>query len=92
MEKEEGNNCDYLLFKILKDLWAAGIRCSVLETQTLEETQEQCTELHVPHIVILQDTEQGIVRVRSWEKDRFVNELIYRSIHMSFNKELPEIR
>ncbi|GLV39622.1 Gcn2 [Carabus blaptoides fortunei] len=67
--------------KILRELWSAGIRCSLLEAQTLEEIQEQCTEMHVPHIVILTDSEQGVARVRSWEKDRFqeqkksVNEL-----------------
>lgn len=57
--------------KVLKILWAAGIRACLIEANNIEEIQEQCSELKVAHVVMLKDTEQGTVRVRSWERDRF---------------------
>lgn len=57
--------------KVLKSLWSAGIRSCLIEANNMEEIQEQCNELKVPHVVMLKDTEQGTVRVRSWERDRF---------------------
>ncbi|RZC35247.1 Pkinase, RWD and/or tRNA-synt His domain containing protein [Asbolus verrucosus] len=57
--------------KVLRNLWAAGIRCALIEATNNEEIQEQCGELKVPHVVMLKDSDQGTVRVRSWERDRF---------------------
>ncbi|XP_075223291.1 eukaryotic translation initiation factor 2 alpha kinase Gcn2 [Lycorma delicatula] len=53
------------LLSILRDLWASNIRCSVNDTQNLEEIQSVCMEMHIPHIVLLKDTDPGYVRVRS---------------------------
>lgn len=50
-----------------------------METMNLEEVQEQCTELNVPHLIILNDAEQGVVRVRSWERGRFQEKKINTS-------------
>lgn len=61
-----------ILFKILKDLWSAGIRSSLIEATNLEEIQEQCIELNVLHVVMLKDSEQGSAKIRSWERDRLV--------------------
>lgn len=57
--------------RVLRSLWSAGIRACLIEANNMEEIQEQCNELKVSHVVMLKDTEQGTVRVRSWEKDRF---------------------
>lgn len=57
--------------RILRNLWSTGIRCCVIEANNIEEIQEQCSELKVPHVIMLKDSEQGSVRVRSWERDRF---------------------
>ncbi|CAH1116543.1 unnamed protein product [Phaedon cochleariae] len=57
--------------KILRNLWAAGIRSTLIETTNIEEIQEQLNELKVTHVVILKDNEQGTVRIRSWNKERF---------------------
>lgn len=58
------------MLQILKSLWSAGIRCCLIEASSLEEIQDQCRELNVPHVILLKDTEQGFVRIRSWERER----------------------
>ncbi|KAJ8980157.1 hypothetical protein NQ317_014652, partial [Molorchus minor] len=56
--------------KILRSLWAAGIRSSLVEATSIEEIQDQLNELKVSHVIMLKDNDQGTVRVRSWDKDR----------------------
>lgn len=41
--------------------------------------QEQCSELHVPYFIILKESEPGVVRLRSWDGDRFHEEKINSS-------------
>ncbi|XP_050296030.1 eIF-2-alpha kinase GCN2 isoform X2 [Anthonomus grandis grandis] len=55
--------------KILKDLWAAGVRCALIECSNTVDCQEQLMEVGVSHAIILKDNEQGTVRLKSWEKD-----------------------
>lgn len=55
--------------RILRSLWAAGIKCSLIEATNTVEIQEQLIELGVSHAIILKDNDQGMVRVRSWDKD-----------------------
>lgn len=69
--------------KVLKSLWSAGIRACLIEANNMEEIQEQCNELNVPHVVMLKDSEQGTVRIRSWERDRFQEKTVIIA-------ELPE--
>ncbi|XP_050510024.1 eIF-2-alpha kinase GCN2 isoform X1 [Diabrotica virgifera virgifera] len=57
--------------KILRSLWSAGIRSALIETTNMEEIREQFNDLNIVHAVLLKDNEQNIVRVRSWDKDRF---------------------
>lgn len=57
--------------KILRDLWAAGIRCSLIDSNGLDDIEEQSRELNVTHNIILKESEKGTVLVRSWERDRF---------------------
>ena len=57
--------------KVLRSLWAVGLRCVMVEATNIEEIHEQCTELKVPHVIMLKDGEQGVVRVHSWERERF---------------------
>lgn len=58
--------------KIMKDLWAAEIRSTILDVdQSLEETQDYCEKMNVSHIVYVKESEPGIVRLKSWVKDRF---------------------
>ncbi|XP_049955903.1 eIF-2-alpha kinase GCN2 [Schistocerca serialis cubense] len=68
---------------IAKELWAHGVQTLLLDSmQTLEEVQDYCREMSVPHFIMLKDCEVESVRVRSWEKDRFqerkvqLNELV----------------
>lgn len=60
----------FVLNQVLRSLWAAGIRSSLMEAPNIEEIQEQLNELKVSHAIILKDNDQGTVRVRSWDKDR----------------------
>ncbi|CAG9763995.1 unnamed protein product [Ceutorhynchus assimilis] len=55
--------------KILRSLWAAGVRCSLIEASNTVEVQEQLMELGVSYAIILKDNDQGLVRIRSWDKD-----------------------
>ncbi|KAG5896432.1 hypothetical protein JTB14_022511 [Gonioctena quinquepunctata] len=57
--------------KILRSLWNANIKSASIESTNIEEIQEQVNDLKVNHIVMLKDNEHGVVRVRSWDKDRF---------------------
>lgn len=52
-------------------LWAAGIRANLIEATDLDEIQEICRGLTATHIIIVKEAEQGTVRVRSWERDRY---------------------
>lgn len=54
--------------KILKTLWAAGVRCFLIEASNNVEVQEQLLELGVSIAIILKDDDQGLVRMRSWDK------------------------
>lgn len=57
---------------ILKELWNAGIKSSLLDTtQSLEDIQNFCMEMCIHNIVMLKDTDPGAVRVRTLVKDRF---------------------
>lgn len=56
--------------KVLRDLWSAGIRCSLIDSNSLDEIEEQSRELNVTHSIILKENEQGSVLIRSWERDR----------------------
>ncbi|XP_066249145.1 eIF-2-alpha kinase GCN2 isoform X1 [Euwallacea similis] len=55
--------------KILRSLWAAGVKCSLIEASNSVEVQEQLMELGVSYAIILKDNDQGFVRMRSWDKD-----------------------
>ncbi|XP_056630081.1 eIF-2-alpha kinase GCN2 [Diorhabda sublineata] len=57
--------------KILKSLWDAGIQSAFIENINLDEIRDKANDLHVTHIVLLKDNEQGMVKLSSWEKDRF---------------------
>ncbi|CAG9859480.1 unnamed protein product [Phyllotreta striolata] len=57
--------------KILKSLWDAGIRSALIEVANIEDIQEQMNDAKVSHVIVLKDNEPGMVRVRSWERERF---------------------
>lgn len=57
--------------KIMKDLWTAEIRSTILDVeQSLEETQDYCEKMNVSHIVYVKESEPGVARLKSWVKDR----------------------
>lgn len=57
--------------RILKGLWAQDVRCCVLDITNLQDVDETCLELNCPHIILMKDSEDRNVIVRSREKDRF---------------------
>ena len=54
----------------MSSLWSAGIKANLIDTVNLDEIQDICRDLSTTHIIILSESEQGTVRVRSWERDR----------------------
>ncbi|CAL8138262.1 unnamed protein product [Orchesella dallaii] len=59
--------------ELMKELWAHGIKCSVLEcSQTLESAEEQCREMGAQFMLILKENEfYSNLRVRIWERVMF---------------------
>ncbi|XP_077285683.1 eukaryotic translation initiation factor 2 alpha kinase Gcn2 isoform X2 [Arctopsyche grandis] len=57
--------------EIVRTLWNAGIKANLIETVNLDEIQDICRDFSTTHIIIVTESEQGMVRVRSWERDRF---------------------
>lgn len=58
----------------------------------MEEIQEQCNELNVRHIIILKDTEQGVCRVHTREKDRFQDKRVNVTEVVDFFQRLIKSR
>lgn len=56
--------------QILKRLWSIGIRYVLVEGASEEEVQEPVNELKVAHVIVLKDSDQGTVRVRSCCHDK----------------------
>ncbi|XP_065212792.1 eIF-2-alpha kinase GCN2 isoform X2 [Planococcus citri] len=57
--------------KIIKELWTAEIRSTILNVeQSLEETQEYCCKMKIPYILYLKETEPGMIRLRSWTREK----------------------
>uniref|UniRef100_A0A8D8LTM2 non-specific serine/threonine protein kinase n=2 Tax=Cacopsylla melanoneura TaxID=428564 RepID=A0A8D8LTM2_9HEMI len=96
------STCDVLLYSIgkgmlhtrlniVRDLWQAGVRCTVLEQQEdFESIQSYCLSSRIPCIVFLKESEPGLARLRTLGKDsnRFqekrvqLNELVECVIRM----------
>ncbi|XP_074036650.1 eukaryotic translation initiation factor 2 alpha kinase Gcn2 isoform X2 [Leptinotarsa decemlineata] len=57
--------------KVLRNLWKANLRCTLIEGSNLTEIQNQVTDLKINHIVILKDNEPGTVIVKSLCTERF---------------------
>lgn len=87
----------YVCFKILKNLWDAGIRCSIVENQ---EAPNLCKKLDVPHLVII--SQPGIVRVRTFYETGYIEreiiankltEFIQKQLNFKSEviKEIPEL-
>jgi translation initiation factor 2-alpha kinase 4 len=60
--------------QILRSLWTAGIKTGLIETINYEEeiSKDICTK----HIIML--GEGGVLRVRSWSEDRFIEKSVSR--------------
>ena len=63
---------DVNLLQILKELWKADIKSSVIETNSIEESIETCSDFNIPLLITLRDTdEKGTVRIQYWDKERY---------------------
>ncbi|XP_034940000.1 eIF-2-alpha kinase GCN2 [Chelonus insularis] len=56
---------------LLREIWALGLRVTVLDFSTTEEILDYCRENSIPHVIILKSNEKGNFRLQSWERDRF---------------------
>lgn len=64
--------------QILKSLWAAGIKCCFVEAPNQKDEEDIfAKDLGANHIIIL--SEDGVLRVKSWQHDRYDERKVTRS-------------
>lgn len=56
------------MINILREIWSLGLKVTILDLCTMEETLEYCQENSISHIILLRN---GTLRVQTWERDRF---------------------
>lgn len=54
---------------IMRVLWSAGIRSGIVEATGADEAQDLAKELGAVHVILV--AENGSLRVRSWDRERF---------------------
>lgn len=62
--------------KVLRSLWAAGIRCGIVESSGANEAQDMAKDLGASHFILFGD--DGLLRVRSFNQDRYQERFINR--------------
>lgn len=72
--------------QILRSLWTANIRSGLVEANTQEEAQELAKDLGAMHIIVM--GEGGVLRVRSWENNRFHEHHVTRPELIDFIQRL----
>lgn len=64
--------------QILKSLWAAGIKCCFVEAPSSKEDEDSwAKDLGANHIILL--GEDGCLRVKSWQQDRYFEKTVTRT-------------
>lgn len=56
----------------MRELWNAGIKSSLIETPIKDDVEEICSELNVPIMIALKETEPMTIRIQYMERDRYV--------------------
>lgn len=65
-------------FEIMKELWNASLRCTTLDVeQSMEDTQNYCEKMNIAHILYIKESEPGVVRLKSWVKDRYKEQFYF---------------
>ncbi|XP_013102234.2 eIF-2-alpha kinase GCN2 [Stomoxys calcitrans] len=73
---------------IMRLLWSAGIRCSFIESVTSSGDESQdLAKLGATHVILV--AENGALRIRSWEKERFQERHVTRSELADFIQKIP---
>lgn len=62
---------------VLKGLWSADIRSGVVEAINADEAQDLAKDLGAVHVILL--AEDGSLRVRSWDRERFQEKHVTRT-------------
>lgn len=62
---------------VLKGLWSADIRSGVVEAMNADEAQDLAKDLGAVHVILL--AEDGSLRVRSWDRERFQEKHVTRT-------------
>uniref|UniRef100_A0A1I8NAC2 non-specific serine/threonine protein kinase n=1 Tax=Musca domestica TaxID=7370 RepID=A0A1I8NAC2_MUSDO len=72
---------------IMRLLWSAGIRCSFIESVTCSGDESQdLAKLGASHVILV--AENGALRIRSWERERFQERHVTRSELADFIQKL----
>ncbi|XP_023293055.2 eIF-2-alpha kinase GCN2 [Lucilia cuprina] len=73
---------------IMRLLWSAGIRCSFLESITGSSDEPQdLAKLGANHVILV--AENGALRIRSWERERFQERHVTRTELVDFIQKMP---
>ncbi|XP_075148275.1 eukaryotic translation initiation factor 2 alpha kinase Gcn2 [Haematobia irritans] len=73
---------------IMRLLWSAGIRCSFVESVTSSGDESQdLAKLGAAHVILV--AENGALRIRSWDKERFQERHVTRSELADFIQKIP---
>lgn len=82
----------------VRELWTAGIKAMLSSYEphhdcALEVLQEYCKETGINHLVLFKAAESDYVRIRSREKEKFVETKIARNIMCEFlQQKLSEVK
>lgn len=73
---------------IMRLLWSMGIRCGFLEalSDSIEDTIQDLANLGATHIILV--SENGALRIRSWEREHFQERHVTRSELVDFIDKL----
>ncbi|XP_028967495.1 eIF-2-alpha kinase GCN2 [Galendromus occidentalis] len=64
-------------FELLRSLWTNNLSCTTMNPAlSVEEVSQQCRDTNVNLVLLLKDTEPGMVKVRSFEKYKYGEERI----------------
>lgn len=66
----------------MRELWSAGIKSSLIETPLKDDVEDICSELNVPILITLNDSEPIYLRIKYMEKDRYVRKYFDKKQHI----------
>lgn len=70
--------------QILKSLWSAGVKCCFIEAPNSKDEDSHARDLGANYIILL--GEDGAIRLKSWQSDRYLEKNVSRGEVVDFLK------